>query len=112
MHGSAITYATDGVLSGRWMVRRSAPGRARRRAPRRFAQGRPVGELHTWPSGRRRLAGGGLDRVDRPPAVPADRLRGVRGDERVDVVCDRPVDVAGGDVLEDPVDGVLGVLLV
>ena len=44
----------------------------------RLAQRGPVGELDARAPGSRRLAGGGLDRVDRLPALPGDRVLAVR----------------------------------
>ena len=78
----------------------------------RFAQRRPLGELHARARGRATLAGGGLDRVDRLPALPRHHVRRARLDEALDVVGDRLVHAAGGHVLDDLVDGVQGILLV
>src|SRR4051812_1341818 len=94
MHGSVMTYGTGGSSLD------SAAGALRRDSPGRLTQGAPIGELHSWATGPRRLAGGGLDRVDRLPAVPGDRLRRGRRDERLDVVRDGPVEAAGGHVLQ------------
>src|SRR5436305_9228388 len=67
-HGSRLRSATDCLALGR------------------FAQCGPVGELDAGAPGSRPLAGCRLDRMDRLPALPGDRMLAVRLDHAVDVV--------------------------
>src|SRR5690242_3963689 len=77
-----------------------------------IAQRGPVGQLDPGPARSRSFAGGRLDRVDRLPALPGDRVLTVRLDHGFDVVRYRLVQPPRGRVLEDLGHGVLRILLV